>query len=155
MRMGTILRSAMAPTIPHMMAWSYLLKPPVCLIPPAGGPAAERERKPGQARWMLRYIGDPVGNSREASMTFLVWLLLGVVIGYLGSLIMRSDADRGAVLSTAAGIVGALLFGRLLALFGGGAPGKGFFTLTAVLVSLLGAVILVALVNLLRRGRLR
>lgn len=88
-------------------------------------------------------------------MTFLVWLLLGVVIGYLGSLIMRSDADRGAVLSTAAGIVGALLFGRLLAPFVGGAPGQGFFTLNAVLVSLLGAVILVALVNLLRRGRLR
>ena len=88
-------------------------------------------------------------------MSLIVWLILGVVIGYLGSLIMRSDADRGAVLSTAAGILGALLAARLLAPALGGAPGKGFFSLSAVLVSLLGAVVLVGLVNLLRRGRIR
>ena len=88
-------------------------------------------------------------------MTLFVWLILGVVIGYLGSLIMRSDADRGAVLSTAAGILGALLAGRLLAPFVGGAPGQGFFSLSTVLVALLGAVVLVGLVNLLRRGRIR
>lgn len=88
-------------------------------------------------------------------MSFLVWLVLGVVIGYLGSLIMRSDADRGAVVSTAAGILGALLAARLLAPLLGGAPGRGFFSLSAVLVSLLGAVVLVGLVNLLRRGRIR
>jgi uncharacterized membrane protein YeaQ/YmgE (transglycosylase-associated protein family) len=88
-------------------------------------------------------------------MSFLVWLLLGVVIGYLGSMIMRSDADRGALLSTVAGILGALLAGRLLAPFLGGAPGQGFFSLSAVLVALLGAVVLVGLLNLLRRGRIR
>ena len=88
-------------------------------------------------------------------MSFFVWLILGVVIGYLGSLIMRSDADRGAMLSTVAGILGALLAGRLLAPLLGGAPGQGFFSLSAVLVSLLGAVVLVGLVNLLRRGRIR
>jgi uncharacterized membrane protein YeaQ/YmgE (transglycosylase-associated protein family) len=78
-----------------------------------------------------------------------------VVIGYLGSLIMRSDADRGAVVSTAAGILGALLAGRLVAPLIGAGPGRGFFSLSAVLVSLLGAVVLVGLVNFLRRGRLR
>jgi len=88
-------------------------------------------------------------------MTFFVWLILGVVIGYLGSLIMRPDADRGVVVSTAAGIVGALLAGRLLAPLLGGVPSQGFFSVSALLVSLLGAVVLVALVNLLRRGRLR
>lgn len=88
-------------------------------------------------------------------MNLVVWLLLGVVIGYLGSLIMRSEADRGAVLSTLAGILGALVAGRLLAPLVGGAPGRGFFSLSAVLVSLLGAVVLVGLVNLLRRGRIR
>jgi uncharacterized membrane protein YeaQ/YmgE (transglycosylase-associated protein family) len=88
-------------------------------------------------------------------MTLFVWLILGVVIGYLGSLIMRSDADRGVLLTTVAGILGALLAGRLLAPLLGGAPGQGFFSLSAVLVSLLGAVVLVGLVNLLRRGRIR
>jgi uncharacterized membrane protein YeaQ/YmgE (transglycosylase-associated protein family) len=81
--------------------------------------------------------------------------MLGLVIGYLGSLIMRSDADRGALLNAVAGVLGALLAGRLLAPFLGGAPGQGFFSLGAVLVSLLGAVVLVALVNLLRYGRIR
>lgn len=88
-------------------------------------------------------------------MSFFVWLMLGVVIGYLGSLIMRSDPDRGAVLSVLAGIGGALLAGRLLAPFVGGTPGQGFFSVSAVPVSLLGAVVLVGLVNLLRRGRIR
>lgn len=88
-------------------------------------------------------------------MSFFVWLILGVVIGYLGSLIMRSDADRGAVVSTAAGILGALLAGRLLGPLLGGAPSQGFFRLSALLVSLLGAIVLVGLVNLLRRGRIR
>lgn len=88
-------------------------------------------------------------------MSFFVWLALGVVIGYLGSLIMRSEPDRGAVVSVVAGIVGALLAGRLLAPLVGGSPAQGFFSLSAVLVSLLGAVVLVGLVNLLRRGRIR
>jgi uncharacterized membrane protein YeaQ/YmgE (transglycosylase-associated protein family) len=88
-------------------------------------------------------------------MSFFVWLLLAVVIGYLASLIMRSDADRGAISSTAAGIIGALLAGRLLAPIVGGVPGRGFFSASAVTVSLLGALILVGLVNLLRRGQLR
>lgn len=59
------------------------------------------------------------------------------------------------VVSTAAGIVGALLAGRLLAPLLGGVPSQGFFSVSALLGSLLGAVVLVALVNLLRRGRLR
>lgn len=88
-------------------------------------------------------------------MSFLVWLVLGVVIGYLGSLIMRSDADRGVVVSTGAGILGALLAARLLAPLLAGAPARGFFSLSTVLASLLGAVVLVGLANLLRRGRIR
>ena len=88
-------------------------------------------------------------------MSLLVWLILGVLIGYLGSLTMRSDPDRGCVLSVVAGIAGALLAGRLLAPLVGGPWSEGFFSVSAVLVSLSGAVVLVALVNLLRRGRIR
>lgn len=88
-------------------------------------------------------------------MNFFVWLILGVVIGYLGALIMRSEPDHGVVLTTAAGIAGALLAGRLLAPLLGGSPGNGFFTATAVAVALLGAVVLVGLVNFLRHRRIR
>lgn len=86
-------------------------------------------------------------------MSIFVWLIVGVVIGSLGSLIMRCDADRSAVLSTLAGILGALLAGPLLAPLLGGASSEGSFDLNALLVSLLGAVVLVGLVNLLRLGR--
>ena len=88
-------------------------------------------------------------------MSFFVWLLLGVVIGYLGGLIMRPEADRGALLSTAVGIVGALLAAWLLAPLLGGSPGQGFYSTTAVAASLLGAVVLVGLLNLVRHGRFR
>jgi uncharacterized membrane protein YeaQ/YmgE (transglycosylase-associated protein family) len=88
-------------------------------------------------------------------MSVIVRLLLGVVIGYLGSLIMRSDADRGTLPSTAAGITGALLAGWLGVPLTGTAPSRGFFTSSTVAVALLGAVVLVGLVNLLGRGRIR
>lgn len=88
-------------------------------------------------------------------MSLLVWLILGVVIGYLGGLIMRSEPDRGVVVSTAAGILGALLAEWLLEPLFVGPPDRGYFSVTAVAVSLLGAVVLVALVNYLRLGRVR
>lgn len=88
-------------------------------------------------------------------MSFIVWLVLGVVIGYLGGLIMRSEPDQGALLSTAAGIAGALLAAWLLVPLFGGSPGRGFFSTTAVAASLLGAVVLVGLLNLVRHGRFR
>ncbi|HTX05247.1 MAG TPA: GlsB/YeaQ/YmgE family stress response membrane protein [Steroidobacteraceae bacterium] len=86
---------------------------------------------------------------------FLVWLALAVVIGYLGSVNMRSEPERGVVLSTAAGILGALLAEWLLEPLFAGPPDRGYFSVTAVAVSLLGAVVLVGLANYLRLGRVR
>jgi uncharacterized membrane protein YeaQ/YmgE (transglycosylase-associated protein family) len=87
-------------------------------------------------------------------MSIFVWVIVGVVIGSLGSLIMRCDADRSCVLTTAAGILGALLAGPLLAPLLGGTGREGLFGVNALLVSLLGAVVLIGLVNLLRLGRI-
>jgi uncharacterized membrane protein YeaQ/YmgE (transglycosylase-associated protein family) len=86
-------------------------------------------------------------------MSIFVWLMVGVVIGSLGGLIMRCDCDRSCVLSTVAGILGALLAGPLLAPLLGGTSSEGLLNLNALLVSLLGAVVLIGLVNLLRLGR--
>lgn len=88
-------------------------------------------------------------------MSLYVWLSLGVVIGCLGSLIMRFEPDGGAMVSTGAGIVGALLTSRLLAPLLSQSPERGFFSATAVAIALLGAVVLVALVNFLRYRRIR
>ena len=78
-----------------------------------------------------------------------------MVIGYLGSLIMRLEPDRGAIVSIAAGILGALLSGWLLSPLLGQSPDRGFFCATAVAIALLGAVVMVAVANFLRYQRIR
>ncbi len=89
-------------------------------------------------------------------MHFLVWLIVGGIIGWLASIIMHTDAQQGLLLNIVVGIVGALLGGWLIApLLGAGTINTGDFSLMGLLVSLIGAVILLAIVNLLRRGTVR
>ncbi len=89
-------------------------------------------------------------------MNFLIWLIVGGVIGWLASLMMRTDGQQGLFLNVIVGIVGAMLGGWFLSpLFGVSTINQNNFSLPGLLVSLLGAVILLAIVNLLRRGRAR
>ena len=89
-------------------------------------------------------------------INFIVWLILGGVIGWLASLLMRTDAQQGIILNVVVGIVGAFLGGLLLSpLFGIGTINQSNFSLGALFVSFLGAIILLAIVNLFRRGRVR
>ncbi|ODP39745.1 GlsB/YeaQ/YmgE family stress response membrane protein [Sphingomonas turrisvirgatae] len=82
---------------------------------------------------------------------FILWLVIGGVVGWLASLIMRTDAQQGILLNIVVGIVGAFIGGLL---FNRGDINDGI-TLTSFLVSLVGAVILLAIVNLVRRGSVR
>jgi uncharacterized membrane protein YeaQ/YmgE (transglycosylase-associated protein family) len=89
-------------------------------------------------------------------MNFIIWLIVGGLIGWIASMVMRTDAQQGVILNIVVGIIGALLGGLLLApLFGTGTINQGDFSVSGLLVSLLGAVVLLAIVNLLRRGRVR
>ena len=81
----------------------------------------------------------------------IIWLIVGGIVGWLASLIMRTDAQQGILLNIVVGIVGAFLAGLIL---GGGTINEGI-TLESFLYSLLGAVVLLAIVNLIRRGSLR
>jgi len=86
-------------------------------------------------------------------MNFIIWIVVGGILGWLASLVMRTDAQQGLLLNVVVGIVGALLGGWLLApLFGTGTINQNDFSISSLLVSFLGAVILLAIVNLLRRG---
>ena len=85
-------------------------------------------------------------------MGIILWLIVGGVIGWLASLIMRTDGQQGILLNIIVGIVGAFLGGLI---FSGGNINQGGLDLTSILVSLVGAVILLAIVNLVRRGRVR
>jgi uncharacterized membrane protein YeaQ/YmgE (transglycosylase-associated protein family) len=89
-------------------------------------------------------------------MNIIIWLIIGGVIGWLASLIMRTDGQQGIFLNVVVGIVGALLGGWLLSpLLGGGTINMNDFSLPSLAVSLGGAVILLAIVNLIRRGNVR
>ncbi len=86
-------------------------------------------------------------------ISFIVWLIVGGLIGWAASLIMRTDSQQGMLLNVVVGIVGAALGGWLISpLVGVGSINQGTFSLGSVLVSLVGAVILLAIVNLVRRG---
>jgi uncharacterized membrane protein YeaQ/YmgE (transglycosylase-associated protein family) len=81
----------------------------------------------------------------------IVWLIVGGIVGWLASLIMRTDAQQGILLNIVVGIVGAFIAGLIV---GGGSINEQI-TFSSFLWSLLGAVILLAIVNLVRRGSVR
>jgi len=89
-------------------------------------------------------------------MSFIIWLVIGGLVGWLASVVMKTDAQQGIVLNVVVGIIGALLGGWLLSpLLGSSTINQGDFSLSGLLVSFLGAVILLAIVNLIRRGSTR
>jgi uncharacterized membrane protein YeaQ/YmgE (transglycosylase-associated protein family) len=87
-------------------------------------------------------------------MNFIIWLVVGGILGWLASLLMKTDAQQGIGLNIVVGIVGALIGGWLISpLIGGGTINQGDFSVMGLVSSLIGAIILLAIVNLVRRGR--
>ena len=89
-------------------------------------------------------------------MTLILVLIVGGIIGWLASLLMRTDGQQGVLLNVVVGIVGAFIAGALITPLIGGAPiTSGSFDVLSLFASFLGAVILLAIVNLFRRGSVR
>jgi uncharacterized membrane protein YeaQ/YmgE (transglycosylase-associated protein family) len=89
-------------------------------------------------------------------MGLIILIIVGGILGWLASIVMRTDASQGILLNVVVGIVGALLAGFVLnPLIGGGNIMAGDFSISSLLVSFLGAVVLLAIVNLFRRGSVR
>lgn len=89
-------------------------------------------------------------------MNIIIWLVVGGLIGWVASMIMKTDGQQGILLNVVVGIIGAFLGGFLLGpMFGTGTLNQGDFSMSGLLVSLAGAIILLAIVNLVRRGRVR
>jgi uncharacterized membrane protein YeaQ/YmgE (transglycosylase-associated protein family) len=89
-------------------------------------------------------------------MGIILMLVVGGILGWLASMVMRTDAQQGIFLNIVVGVVGAVLGGFLLSPLIGGAPiTSGALDIRSLLVSFLGAVILLAIVNLVRRGAVR
>ena len=78
-----------------------------------------------------------------------MWLVVGGVIGWLASIIMRTDGQQGIILNIVVGLIGSFIGGLI---FSQGDINNAPLTVMTFLVSLVGAIILLAIVNLVRRS---
>ena len=89
-------------------------------------------------------------------MNVIVWLVVGGVIGWLASIVMKTDNQQGILLNVVVGIVGSVVAGWVISpLLGAGTINQGNFSLPSLVVSFIGALLLLAVVNLFRRGAVR
>lgn len=89
-------------------------------------------------------------------MGLIILVIIGGILGWLASIVMRTDAQQGIFLNVIVGIVGALLAGFIVnPLIGGGNIMAGDFSVSSLVVSFIGAVVLLSIVNLVRRGSVR
>ena len=82
-------------------------------------------------------------------MGIILWIIFGALVGWVASMIMKTDGQQGAIMNIAVGVVGALIGGWLMSVFGG--TGITGFNIYSFLVALLGAVVLIAIVKAVRR----
>jgi uncharacterized membrane protein YeaQ/YmgE (transglycosylase-associated protein family) len=79
------------------------------------------------------------------------WIVLGGIVGWLASILMRTNKQQGIVLNVVVGIIGAAVGGLLISpMIGTSTINQSNFSIAAIFISLLGAVMLLALVNALR-----
>jgi uncharacterized membrane protein YeaQ/YmgE (transglycosylase-associated protein family) len=84
-------------------------------------------------------------------MSFILWIIIGGLLGWVASMIMGTNDTQGKILNIVVGIVGAFLSGLLLApLLGTGTINQGDFSIGSLLVSLVGAVVLLWIVGMIR-----
>lgn len=84
-------------------------------------------------------------------LNIIAWILFGALVGWLASIIMRTDEEQGAMSNIIIGIIGAFLGGALSGWLGG--PGVSGFNLSSIVVATLGAVVLIFFIRLITRGR--
>lgn len=82
-------------------------------------------------------------------MSILGWIILGGLAGWIASMITGRNDQQGCLMNIVVGVIGALIGGAIVGLFGSG--GVTGFNLPSLLVAILGAVVLLAIVNLITR----
>lgn len=89
-------------------------------------------------------------------MNFIIWLIVGGVLGWLASIVMKTNGQQGMFLNVIVGIVGALIAGFVIApMLGTGTINTNDFSVSGLVVSFIGALVLLAIVSLFRRGAVR
>jgi uncharacterized membrane protein YeaQ/YmgE (transglycosylase-associated protein family) len=83
-------------------------------------------------------------------MGVILWIIFGALVGWIASMIMKSDAEQGPLLNIVVGIVGAVLGGWIMSFFG--QSGVSGFNIYSFVVALIGACVLIAIVRAIRGG---
>lgn len=78
-------------------------------------------------------------------MGILVWIVFGALVGWIASMITRTNDQQGGLANIIVGIVGALIGGLISRALGG--EGVTGFNLSSFLIALLGAIVLVTIVK--------
>lgn len=86
---------------------------------------------------------------------WIIALIVGGIAGWLASVLMKRDASMGVFLNIVVGCVGSVIGNALAGPLLGVSGSVQEFSLTGLLVAVLGASVLLGIVNLIRRGRLR
>jgi uncharacterized membrane protein YeaQ/YmgE (transglycosylase-associated protein family) len=92
-------------------------------------------------------------KAKEGQMLInvIMWILFGALAGWIASLIMKTDAEQGAVGNIIIGIIGAFIGGFISRMFGG--SGVEEFTLGGLFMAVLGAVILLFIMRAISGSR--
>lgn len=88
-------------------------------------------------------------------MGIIIILILGAFVGWLASIIMKRDAEQGAVANIGVGIVGAFIGSILSAVLTGGNQSALAFDLSGLVWATIGAVVFSAIINIITRGGTR
>jgi len=90
-------------------------------------------------------------------VNFILWLIFGALVGWIASIVMRTNGQQGAILNIVVGIIGAFLGGFIFSALGIGGSNinNSDFSLSSLIVSFIGAVVLLAIVNMFQRGAVR
>ncbi|MFT5588631.1 MAG: putative membrane protein YeaQ/YmgE (transglycosylase-associated protein family) [Bradyrhizobium sp.] len=89
-------------------------------------------------------------------MNFIIWIIAGGIAGWLAGIIMKTNEQQGTLLNVVAGVAGAVIGGGLIApLFGSLTINQSDLSISALFISLLGALILLTVVHLLWREKSR
>lgn len=85
-------------------------------------------------------------------MGIITWIIFGALVGWIASIIMKKNSEMGAFANIAVGILGAFLGGIIMNLLGREESITGF-NVPSFLIALLGAIILLAIVNAFKRKK--
>jgi uncharacterized membrane protein YeaQ/YmgE (transglycosylase-associated protein family) len=91
-----------------------------------------------------------INSLNKFDMDIILWIVFGALVGWIASLIMKTDAEQGSIMNIVVGIIGAVIGGWVMNMFGN--SGVSGFNIWSFLVALLGAVILIAIVKAVRRA---